>query len=635
MYRDLNRYKLFTRRALVVGGGQLALLTALGGRMYYLQVVDSARYRVLAEDNRINLRLLAPPRGRIVDRSGLVLAGNERNYRVVIIPEQTPDVEETLDKLDAIIPLSDDERRTILGKVERKRSFVPVNVRENLSWEQVARIEVNAPDLPGVMIDVSHNRHYPFGEAAAHMLGYVAAVSEKELTGDALLELPDFRIGKNGIEKAQDLKLRGKAGSSAVEVNAIGRVVRELSRRDGQPGDDVALTIDMGLQAFVHGRLAGMQSASAVVMDVHTGEVPAMTSTPSFDPNVFTNGVSAEEWRALTADARGPLINKAIAGQYAPGSTFKMMVALAALEAGIASPKHEVFCTGSVKLGNMRFHCWKKYGHGRVDMYKGIQQSCDVFFYDLARRTGVDRIAAMAGRFGLGRVLGVDLPGERPGLIPTRDWKLATLGEPWQLGETLVTGIGQGFVLTTPLQLAVMTARLVNGGRAVKPSLVRAVGGQAGPAETPASPETPAFPEIGVRKASLTFIRKVMAAVTNTRRGTAYRARIVEREMAMGGKTGTSQVRRITEGERDAGMLKNEEKPWRERDHALFVGYAPLHDPRYAAAVVVEHGGGGARVAAPVVRDILAETQRRDPSRKSGAQRYAGAATGSVAAARR
>ncbi|MEE8279426.1 MAG: penicillin-binding protein 2, partial [Alphaproteobacteria bacterium] len=396
MYRDLNRYKLFTRRALVVGGGQLALLTALGGRMYYLQVVDSARYRVLAEDNRINLRLLAPPRGRIVDRSGLVLAGNERNYRVVIVPEQTPDVEETLDKLDAIIPLSDDERRTILGKVERKRSFVPVNVRENLSWEQVARIEVNAPDLPGVMIDVSHNRHYPFGEAAAHMLGYVAAVSEKELTGDALLELPNFRIGKNGIEKAQDLKLRGKAGSSAVEVNAIGRVVRELSRRDGQPGDDVVLTIDMGLQAFVHGRLAGLQSASAVVMDVHTGEVPAMASTPSFDPNVFTNGVGAEEWRALTADARGPLTNKAIAGQYAPGSTFKMMVALAALEAGIASPKHEVFCTGSVKLGNMRFHCWKKYGHGRVDMYKGIQQSCDVFFYDLARRTGVDRIAAMA-----------------------------------------------------------------------------------------------------------------------------------------------------------------------------------------------------------------------------------------------
>ncbi len=635
MYRDLNRYKMFTRRTLVVGGGQLVLLSALAGRMYYLQVIDSARYRMLAEENRINLRLLPPPRGRIVDRSGLPLAVNERNYRVVIVPEQTPDVKDTLDKLDAIIPLSDDERRRILDEVGRKRSFVPVNVRENLSWEQVARIEVNAPDLPGVMIDVSHNRHYPFGEVAAHVLGYVAAVSASELTGDPLLELPNFRIGKNGVEKAQDLRLRGKAGNSEVEVNAIGRVIRELSRKEGRPGEDVALAIDMRLQAFVQGRLARQQGASAVAMDVHTGEVLAMASTPSFDPNAFSKGISAEEWRALAADARGPLTNKAISGQYAPGSTFKMMVALAALEAGTASPEREVFCRGYVKLGDLTFHCWKKSGHGRVDMYKGIQQSCDVYFYDVARRTGVDRIAAMARRFGLGRVLGIDLPGERPGLIPTRDWKLATLGSRWQLGETLVTGIGQGFVLTTPLQLAVMTARLVNGGRAVKPLLVRAAGGPAEPADARARRAIPAFPEIGVGKASLRFIAKTMAAVTNTRRGTAFKARIVEREMAMGGKTGTSQVRRITEAERQSGALKDKERPWRERDHALFVGYAPVHDPRYAAAVVVEHGGSGARVAAPIVRDILVETQRRDPSRKSGSGPYARAATGSVAAARR
>ncbi len=635
MYRDLKRYKMFTRRTLVVGGGQLVLLSALAGRMYYLQVIDSARYRMLAEENRINLRLLPPPRGRIVDRSGLPLAVNERNYRVVIVPEQTPDVEDTLDKLDAIIPLSDDERRRILDEVGRKRSFVPVNVRENLSWEQVARIEVNAPDLPGVMIDVSHNRHYPFGEVAAHVLGYVAAVSASELTGDPLLELPNFRIGKNGVEKAQDLRLRGKAGNSEVEVNAIGRVIRELSRKEGRPGEDVALAIDMRLQAFVQGRLARQQGASAVAMDVHTGEVLAMASTPSFDPNAFSKGISAEEWRALAADARGPLTNKAISGQYAPGSTFKMMVALAALEAGTASPEHEVFCRGYVKLGDLTFHCWKKSGHGRVDMYKGIQQSCDVYFYDVARRTGVDRIAAMARRFGLGRVLGIGLPGERPGLIPTRDWKLATLGSRWQLGETLVIGIGQGFVLTTPLQLAVMTARLVNGGRAVKPLLVRAAGGPAEPADARARRAVPAFPEIGVGKASLRFIAKAMAAVTNTRRGTAFKARIVEREMAMGGKTGTSQVRRITEAERQSGALKDKERPWRERDHALFVGYAPVHDPRYAAAVVVEHGGSGARVAAPIVRDILVETQRRDPSRKSGSGPYARAATGSVAAARR
>ncbi len=649
MYRDHSRHKTFTRRALVLGGAKLVLLSALVGRMYYLQVVESRRYRMLAEDNRINLRLLVPPRGRILDRSGVLMADNEKNYRVVIVTEQTPDLIKTLDKLGTIIPINDYDRRRVLREVKRKRRFVPITVRENLNWREVARVEVNAPNLPGVMIDVGRRRNYPFGEAAAHIMGYVAAVSERELTGEPLLELPDFRIGKNGVEKIQDLKLRGKAGSSQVEVNALGRVVRELKHNPGEPGGDLALTIDMGLQKFAHERL-GAESAATVVVDVQTGAVLAMASTPSFDPNLFTNGISTKDWRELVNHPRAPLTNKPIAGQYSPGSTFKMMVALAALEAGIIGPDHTVYCPGFVKLGRSRFHCWKKHGHGRLDMFKGIQQSCDVYFYDVARRTGVDRISAMANRFGLGAKLGIDIPGERPGLMPTRGWKRAVTGVPWQGGETLVAGIGQGFVLTTPLQLAVMAARIANGGKAVTPFLVSPEGGGKSQDAATATDEakavaasevgadggmiavdraeTPEFPDIGVSQASLKFIRSAMNAVSNSRRGTAYRARIKKRGMAMAGKTGTSQVRRITMGERQRGLRKNHQRPWRERDHALFVGFAPVEAPRFAIAVVVEHGGGGSKAAAPVARDILLEVQRRVPVGSlaaSGATRVAAA----------
>ncbi len=621
MYRDRSRYKMFTRRALMLSGGQAVLLSALAARMYYLQVVESARYRVLAEENRINLRLLPPPRGRIVDRFGVELAVNEQSYRV-IISERTKDVEETLDKLGAIISLSDYERRRVRHDIKRRRGFLPITVRENLGWREVAKIEVNAPDLPGVMIDVGQSRRYPHAAAAAHLLGYVAAVSEDDLTGDALLALPDFRVGKDGIEKVHDLRLRGKAGASEVEVNAIGRAIRELARREGQPGDEVVLSIDMALQKFAYDRL-GDESASVVVMDVHGGEVLALASTPSFDPNAFTKGITTAYWRELTANLRAPLTNKAVTGQYAPGSAIKMVVALAALEGGILTPDHKVFCKGYTQLGNARFHCWKKHGHGHTDMYKGIQQSCDVFFYDVARRTGVDRIAAMAERFGLGQLLDIGLPGERRGLFPTRDWKLANKGVPWQLGETLIAGIGQGFVLSTPLQLAVMAARLANGGRAVKPTLVRSVRRAGGVETADTGAEPPDFPEIKIGKASLEFITGTMNAVTNTPRGTAYRARIKEPGMAMAGKTGTSQVRRISMSERQSGLIKNKQKPWIERDHAVFVGFAPVDDPRYAVAVVVEHGGGGSKVAAPIARDVLLETQRRDPSGVSGPQRFA------------
>ena len=609
MYRDSGRYKLFSRRVAILGGGKLALLGLLAGRMYQLQVVESDRYTTLAEENRINLRLLPPPRGRILDRYGRPLAINQENYRVSLVAEQVQDVDAILDALSRIISLGDHERQRILREVRRRRGFVPVTVRENLQWEDVSRIEVNAPDLPGLSIEVGQSRQYPFAHDFSHVLGYVAAVSEKEVTGDPLLELPGFKIGKNGVERVFDLNLRGKAGNSQVEVNAVGRVIRELSRQEGQPGDDLRLTIDRDLQKLAADRLKKEKSAAAVVMDIHNGDVLVLSSVPGFDPNEFVTGLSSRSWRRLVNDPHTPLINKAISGLYAPGSTFKMVVALAALEANIVLPDHRVFCRGFTQLGNARFHCWKKHGHGWQDIYDAHKNSCDVYFYDIDKRIGVDRIAAMARKLGLGEKTGVDLPSEKGGVIPTRAWKKALIGTPWQQGETLISGVGQGFILTTPLQLAVMTARLANGGEAVTPRLVR-------PERIDGKDDTPKFKKLAISRASLDVIRDGMNQVTNEHGGTAYRARISEKGMEMSGKTGTAQVRRISKAERETRVLKNHERPWRERDHALFVGYAPSDDPRYAVAVVVEHGGGGSKVAAPIARDLLLATQKRDPSNR-------------------
>ena len=618
MNRDQERTKLFTRRALLLGGGQALLVSALTARMYYLQVVEAERYRMLAEDNRINLRLLPPPRGRIFDRYGLPMAANQQNYRVILVAEQTPSVTKTLAKLSTIIELTDYDLARVQREMKRKRSFIPVTVKENLGWEDVAKIEINAFDLPGITIEVGQSRYYPYGERAAHVLGYVAVVSEKELTGDPLLELPDFRIGKNGVEKAYDIKLRGRAGRSELEVNAVGRVIRELDRKEGQPGDDIHLSIDADLQAYAHQRF-GEQSGGCAVLDAVTGEVLALISTPSYDPSVFYRGIKSDEWRALLANEKTPLINKAISGQYAPGSTFKMTVALAALESGLVTPEYRVFCPGHRDLGNVRFHCWKKGGHGSLDMNGGLMHSCDVYFYDIAQKIGIDRIAEMARRLGFGQTLGIEIPHEKPGLIPTRDWKKAILGHSWALGETLVAGIGQGYITTTPLQLATMAARVATG-RAVVPTLnqrptSQATAGLIGPAfaadgETPA-PAVPAFPSLNLAQGWLNVVRGGMNSVSNIPGGTAYNARIKEKEYALAGKTGTAQVKRITMAERAAGLVKPEQRPWKDRDHALFVAFAPVDAPRYAISVVLEHGIGGAAYAAPIARDIMLETQKR------------------------
>jgi len=586
--------------------------------MYYLQVVESDRYRLMAEANRVNVQLLAPQRGRILDRFGVPLATNRQNYRLVIVAEQANDIPTTLDAIGLLIPLSDGEKHKILVDISRKHPFVPVVVKENLTWEQVSRLEVNLVDLPGVAIEQGSNRAYPFADRVSHVVGYVAPVSIDELNGDPLLELPDFQIGKSGIEKAQDLTLRGSAGTSEVEVNALGRIVREISRDDGEPGQEVALTIDMGLQDFVMRRLALEQSATMVVMDAMSGEVLVMASSPAYDDNAFTGGLSESLWQSLVSDPHTPLNNKAIQGVYPPGSTFKPVVALAALEAGVITPDFTVTCNGKITFGDTEFHCWWKPGHGTLDLHGGIKHSCDIYFYEVARRLGVDRIADMARRLGFDRPTGIDIPNERAGLIPTRAWKLATYGVPWQDGETLSVGIGQGYVSVTPLQLCTMVARLVTNTQ-VTPYLVRPDGVmESGPQPTDdvtADSDTPSpIPSLGAQSDHLAAVLSGMTAVVNEQGGTAYAARIMDPALAMGGKSGTAQVRHISLEERLHGLRDPTQIPWKERDHALFIAFAPVDQPRYVCAIVVEHGIGGSKYAAPIARDILTECQKRDPA---------------------
>jgi penicillin-binding protein 2 len=608
MQQKAERYRIFGRRALLLGAAELGLFGLLGGRLWQLQVQDTDRYRLLAENNRVSQRLVVPPRGRILDRHGRPLAQNVPIYRVRVVREQTKDLRRTLEVLAELIPIEPKRVEDVLNQAMRQRAFVPISVREDLTYDEVSTIAVNSPALPGVLLDAGLHRHYPESELLSHILGYIGPPSRDEVAADEdpLLRLPEFRIGKNGIERAYDKELRGRSGIYRVEVNSIGREIRELERTDGEHGHDLRLSIDLDLQRYCFERLTESQAASAVVLEVATGAVRAMVSVPSFDPAVFTNGLTSEVWRSLRDDPRHPLVNKSIRGQYPPGSTFKMITALAALEAGVITHTTEVFCPGHLSLGNARFHCWRAGGHGRMALVPALAQSCDVYFYDVARRVGVDAIAAMAGRFGLGEPLGIDLPGEQGGLVPTSEWKKQRFGVPWQRGETVIVGIGQGYLTATPLQLAVMTARLCNGGKEVHPWFVE--GDRAHVAEGRDAPAA----SLGLKEANLRWVLQGMHDVIHGGRGTARAAALPLEGVLMGGKTGTAQVRRITKAERASGAHKRKDRPWKDRDHALFVCFAPFEAPRYAVSVIVEHGESGSKTAGPIARDIMARALEID-----------------------
>ncbi len=602
--RDGDKGKMISRRASLVAGGQIFLSSVLFARMYYLQVLESDRYKTLAEENRISTRLLAPPRGLVFDRYGLPMAQNNQNFRVLVISEQTEgNLNATLESLDKLLSLKEHEIQRVRKEVRRSRDFTPVLIRENLSWEEMASVQLNAPDLPGIIIDEGLSRYYAHSDKAAHILGFVGAVSQKEFdSGNPLYKLP-ISVGKSGIELQYNTDLCGKEGTQRVEVNAVGRVIREIERKEGLAGRVLPLTIDMRLQEIAYNAMKD-ESGSAVLLDIQTGEVLALVSTPSFNPNKFNTGLSYKEWEEISTNEKNPLLNKALGGLYSPGSTFKMIVALAALEAGVVHPDTKIACNGHIMMGKHRFHCWKRSGHGPVSLKEALMHSCDVYFYEIARKTGIDKIAAMAKKFGLGDMTGIDLAGEKSGLIPTRRWKELILGEQWLQGDTYNAGIGQGYILATPLQLAVMTAALANDGYKVTPRLIVEEKKEA----------LPLGKNLNISKAHLKLMREGMFDVVNDKEGTAKSAFVDINGKKVAGKTGTTQVKRISMKEREEGVKKQEDLEWRDRNHALFVSFAPADTPRYALSVVVEHGRGGSITAAPISKKIMEAVLKLEPS---------------------
>ena len=603
MNRDNDKGKILIGRSLFLGGVQLVLLFLLVFRLYYLQVYQADKYKTLADENRISTRLLVPPRGIIFDRHQNVLAGNRQNFQALMVAEQTTDVDETLEAFKRIMPLSEDEEKRIRKDLKRNRSFVPIKIKDNLSWDQVTKVLLNAPDLPGVFIDEGLSRFYPYGDIFAHVIGYVAAVADGDEKDDPLLEVPGFKIGKAGIEKLNEKRLRGQSGNLKLEVNAVGRVMKEIERVDGIAGDNVELSLDLRLQQKAY-ELLGEESGAIVMMKVDTGEVLAFASAPAFDPNLFTGGLSTEEWKSLQNNEKKPLLNKVVSGLYSPGSTFKMVVGLAALEGGINNKQTRSFCSGKMVLGNHTFHCWKDIGHGYVDVVQALQHSCDIFFYETAQKMGIAKIAAMAKRFGLGEKTNIGIENEKSGLIPDAEWKKRRFGEAWQQGESIISGIGQGYILTTPLQLATMVSRIANGGYEVVPTFNKLN-----------KKDVAEFKKIDVSPQNMNIIKQGMYDVVNTLGGTAYWHRFDYNGKKMAGKTGTTQVRRISMKERQSGVLKQEDLPWKYRNHALFVAYAPADKPKYGIAVLVEHGGSGT-VAVPIAANMLLEALKLDDSDK-------------------
>ncbi|MGE0408869.1 MAG: penicillin-binding protein 2 [Amphiplicatus sp.] len=613
---DPERQEVLSRRALLFSGGLSLVLAVIAGRLYQLQVVDHQKYVDLALDNQFNTRILPPLRGEIVDRFGKALASNRKNFRLLFLPEQAGDVDTALDEIAKIIPISDEKRQRLVRQMRRRGAYAPIEIENNLSWDAFSKINYELPYLPGALPDVGETRDYPYADAAAFVVGYVGAVTEADLAApenkdeEIVLRQPGFKVGREGLEKTYDKDLRGKAGAMDVKVNAYGRVIEEVADRALPPlqGSTLALTIDADLQVAAMNELKG-ESAAAVVLDVVTGDILVLASTPAFDPNAFNIGINPTLWRELNESPYKPLLNKPLSATYPPGSTFKMISAIAAQVSGV-KPSFRASCPGKMWYVNRYFHCWRRQGHGALDMRNALKHSCDVYFYTLAKELDIDIIADVARKLGLGQTFELGVPGQKKGVIPDRDWKRAYFaGSPenqtWFRGETLSVVIGQGYVTSTPLQLAVMAARVATG-REVRPRIVRVWGDK----ELPVA----SAPPIDINPDYFTVARAGMDAVTNEPGGTAYQSRLENPEWRLAGKTGTSQVYHISAEERARGLTKPEDLPWAKRDHALFVCFAPVQSPRYACSVVVEHGIGGARMAGPKAREIMRAVMKKNPA---------------------
>jgi penicillin-binding protein 2 len=610
-FSEVNeRQGVFHRRAFLLGGLAGTGLLALAGRLVQLQVVETGRYKLLSASNQYNFRMVTPPRGRIVDRNGVELASNRPNFRLLLLRGQTHDVEATLKLASQVIAISPERQRQLLREVADAPPFVPVSLADDLSWEEFARINVRFPELPGLQPDMGEARVYPFGGAFAHVVGYVSKITQDDLTKagpnpDPLLLHPGFRIGKQGVEKALDLQLRGKPGGQKVEVDSRGRVVRQDPDGDIKPipGDEVVLTLDADIQNRAL-EVFGQESGAAVMMDCRSGDVLCLMSAPSFDANKFVKGLSLADYRALAEYDRKPLFNKAMTATYPPGSTFKTMVALAALEHGV-DPARTYVCNKAWSWGGRVWHCDE--AHGVLNMHDAIRNSCDIFFYQTALSVGPDLIAATARKFGLGELhdIGLPLGEQRPGLVPDTAYKRRAFPKDpvWHPGETPSMGIGQGYVNVNALQLCVMASRLANGAKALQPRLIHSIGGVVQPSGAQA-------PDLPFAREHIDFVRAAMASVVNEGGTASGTAQLGLGAVKMAGKTGTAQAHNYTAGAHGAHGAVGD---WAQRDHAWFIAFAPYDDPRYALSVLVEHGGFGAQAAAPRAREIMRVALLKDP----------------------
>ena len=597
MLNEKKKKNKVLRRVLLVGSLKLLVFSVIIGRLYKLQVVDKDKYKTLSDNNRINLRFQVPTRGKIIDSKGNIIADNKTVYSLTYNYTSLNNFHSTLERLTKLINFNDIEINSIQENIKKlvyNKNYIVM--KEYISWKELSIIYVNLVDLPGINIKTSSIREYSRGSYFAHTIGYTSYSEDKNTQVSNDLKIPFYLKGQNGVEKVYDNYLKGVPGTEEIEVNASGKFVRRLSLIKSKPGKDIQLTINSEMQDFANTTL-GSNIGAALVVDAKNGDILCSASSPSYDPNIFSKTLNVESWNKILNTANAPLINRPIKGLYPPGSTFKPVVALAALKYGLINSEEKIFCNGMYTLGDRNFHCWKKGGHGKLNLLDAMAQSCDTYFYDLALRLGIDKIAHTAKLLGFGKYYD-DFFGIPKSIIPNKKWKKDNFNENWQKGETLNVGIGQGFLLSTPLELAIMTGNIINKGHIISPNIIKSISGEN-------INTNKIIYENNFEIEHLNIVKKAMYKVINTPKGTAWKSRIADKDFEIAGKTGTSQVRIITAKERETGIIKNEDLPFEKRDHALFIGFAPYNNPKYITAVILEHAGGGASQAAPLAKKLL------------------------------
>ena len=617
----IRKTDVINRRMFIIGAAKIIILTGIIARLFSLQINDNTKYLTLSDKNRIREWKLPPTRGNIVDYFGNVIAGNLKVYQLHIIPEQVENFNYLLSRLKVLLELSNKQISNILKSKKKLKPWESIIVSQNLSWSEFVKVNNYLYDLAGAKPVMTISRNYPFDDIYTHVLGYVSQPNENDILQNEIIKerfVPGMKVGKLGLEKTLENHLIGTNDIQRYEVNAYGKRINQLEYQKGKQGSKIRLTVDTEVQKL-SAKLLADQAGSISVMDIYTGEVVAMYSSPSYNPNLFLFGISNDEWSLIRNNPLKPLINKTLSGLYSPGSTIKPIVALSALENNIINPNFKIRCTGKTELYGQTFHCWKEKGHGIVGLNNAMKQSCDTYFYEIARLLGVDRLRVTAKKFGLGeKVLGEYFENEKKGLFPDTRWKKNNLGKGWVLGETLITGIGQGYIQTTPLQLCLMTAQIANGGYSIKPKIIVnnnplnfVNAKKAMEEQSLINSNSQLFKD----QRNIKIIQKAMFSSTNEVMGTSYRSRIDDPKYQFAGKTGTAQVKRISKRERELD-LKLEQIPYNDRDHALYVAYGPYKNPRYALSIIVEHGGSGSKAAAPMAKKLFKLIIDRDELRE-------------------